>query len=307
MNSRLLRQHLFRAWSRHWPLQAASVTVMTLVLMMLNLLFLGYSAFNGTVAEWGRGLEMIVYLKEGVTPQAVEALKARVRDGGEFDRVEYTSKVDATRKFLSGLGGESLELLSDPKWSSPIPANLELHISDRVAAEHRLEAMRTWSARLRAFDGVEDVFYGQGWIENFSRFVGGARGLLALCWLLGLSVGLLIVGNCIRLSFAQRRDEIGVLELVGATARFIRTPFLLEGVTLGVIASALSLALSFALHSFILAWLGDKWGFWLALGGLAPLPLWGVAINLFTGMGFGLFGAWHCVRRLNTGWSAAAG
>ena len=104
-----------------------------------------------------------------------------------------------------------------------------------------------------------------------------------------------------------RREEIEVLELVGATSHFIRTPFLLEGVVLGLIASLCSLALSYGMHSLLLHWLAGKWSFWLALQSLTPLPGWQVAVNLVSGVAFGALGAWNCVRRLNTGWSAAAG
>jgi cell division transport system permease protein len=306
MSHSLLWQHLFRAWRKHWALQMASVTVMTLVLVMLNFMFLGYSAFNKTVAQWGRGLEMIVYVKEGALPAAIENFTQSLTDSGEFEQISFTTKAEATKRFLTALGPDSLELLNDPKWSSPIPASLELRLSNSIAPENRIKTLEGWSAKMHGLDFVEEVFYGQGWIENFQRFLGGARGVVALFWILSLSAGLLIVGNCIRLSFLQRREEIEVMELVGATTRFVRTPFLLEGVVIGLVASLASLGISYGLHSLLLAWLGDKWNFWIAVHELAPLQPWFIAVNLLSGLIFGGFGAWNCVRKLNTGWSAAA-
>lgn len=307
MTSSLLHQHLFRAWRKHWALQVASVTVMSMVLMMLNFLFFGFAAFNSTVDQWGRGLEMTVYLKEDAGDAAVEFVRAEIAKSGVFDRVHLTAKADATKKFLTALGPESLELLNDPKWSSPIPASLDLQLSDAVATINRVRVMQDWSSKLKAFDVVDDVFYGQGWIENFSRFLLRARGLLAFFWLLAFAVGLLIVSNCIRLSFLQRRDEIEILELVGATARFIRLPFMIEGLVLGLVASVFSLALSYALHMLAIQGLSGQWGTWFTAGALAPMPVWAVALNLGAGLAFGAFGSWNCVRKLNTGWSAAAG
>lgn len=306
MNSYILRQHVARAWGKHWPLQLASVTVMAVVLMILNLLFLGFSAFNQTVAQWGRGLEMIVYMKEDAGERAITNLRQKIESSGDFDEVRFVSKGDATKKFLTALGPDSLELLSDPKWKSPIPASFELRLSERIPIDRRLASMQGWSAQFKAGDVVDDVFYGQGWIENFSQFLRSVRGLVAGIWLLSLSVGLLIVGNCIRLSFLQRRDEIAVLELVGATARFIRLPFLVEGLTLGFFASVLSLALSFLLHSAILYWLAERWTFWVAFQQLPAIQPWYVGVNVVTGMAFGALGAWNCVRRLNTGWAAVS-
>jgi len=299
-----MRQHLFRAWSRHWPLQMASVTVMSVVLLILNFMFLGLSTFNQTVGQWGRGLEMIVYVKEDASAANLDQLRQRIEKSGVFDQVQFISKNDATKKFLTSLGGESLELMKDPKWTSPIPASFELRLSEKVAMEDRVSQLQHWAAQMHSFDFVEDVFYGQGWVENFSRFLHSARGVVAVLWALSLSVGLLIVGNCIRLSFLQRREEIEVLELVGATARFIRMPFLVEGITIGLAASVFSLLLSFVLHSILLGWLGHKLDFWLALQQIAPMQPWYIFANVLTGVGFGALGAWNCVRKLNTGWAA---
>lgn len=299
-----MRQHLARAWSRHWPLQIASVTVMTLVLMLMNFMFLGFSTFQQVITQWGRGLEMIVYLKESAADPGLAQLREKVQGSGDFDSVKYISKAEATKKFLTALGSDSLALLSDPKWNSPIPASFELRLSDKIPLSERIASLHSWANQLHAFTFVEDVFYGQGWVENFSRFMRSARGAVILVWAFSLCIGLLIVGNCIRLSFMQRRDEIEVLELVGATSKFIRMPYLLEGLSIGLLASIFSLVLSYGLHAVLLAWLGDKLDFWLALHQIRPLQLWYVLANLLAGMSFGMVGAWNCVRKLNTGWAA---
>jgi cell division transport system permease protein len=304
MNGYVLRQHLLRAWQRHWPLQIASVTVMTVVLIILNLMFLGFTTFNHMVGQWGRGLEMIVYVKDNLNPASQEVFRQKLEKSGDFDQIQFVSKTEATKKFLTALGSDSLELMSDPKWTSPIPASFELKLSEKIPMEERVASLQNWSSQLHAMDFVEDVFYGQGWVENFSRFLRNTRGIVILTWILSLSVGLLIVGNCIQLSFLQRKDEIEVLELVGATARFIRMPFLFEGILLGLLASIFSLCLSLTLHSLMLNWLGHKLDFWLALQQIAPLQPWYIFTNLVTGIAFGALGAWNCVRKLNTGWAA---
>lgn len=304
MNSYLFQQ-LFRTWNRHWILQLASVTVMTMVLVLLNFLFLAFSAADSTIQQWATSLEMVVYLKDGTAPEAQDQIREAAEVSGQFDKVEFVSKDTATQKFLASLGPESLELLKDPKWSSPIPSSFELKLSSAVPIKARVPALESWGARFKALGFVEDVFYGQGWVENFSSFISSARGALALLWILSLGVGLLVIGNCIRLSFWQRRDEIEILELVGATSRFVRAPFLFEGLVLGFVASVASLLLSFVFHGLLVAWMAKNWPFWTALSDVPPLPGWAVALNLVTALAFGLIGAWNCVRKINTGWSAA--
>ncbi len=303
MNRFILKQHLFRAWRRHWALQLASVTVMSLVLLLMNVLFLGLSVLQQTVGSWSDGLEMIVYLKDA-TPAEIDDMKSRLSASGNFSQVKFVSKTEATQKFLQGLGSDSLALLEDPKWKSPIPASLELRLSETVSLAERLPSMQRWGEQLRDSEFVEDVFYGQGWVENFSQFLVSLRGVGFVIWALSLSVGLLIVSNCIRLSFMQRYEEIAILELVGATARFIRLPFIFEGFTLGLLASGISLILSYSLHSIALDWVTTNWSFWVAIQNIPPLQTWHILANLATGLVFGTLGAWNCVRRLNTGWAA---
>lgn len=74
MNTQLLKRHLSLAWQKHWALQMASVTVMTIVLLILNLMFFGFSVFNQMVSQWGRGLEMTVYIKENSKPASFDDL-----------------------------------------------------------------------------------------------------------------------------------------------------------------------------------------------------------------------------------------
>ncbi len=304
MSVQIIKHHVQRVWRRHWRLQIASVTVMTVVLLIMNLMFLSFSAFNAMVNQFGNGMEMVVYLKEQSSDSKVEEFKKQLLSSGDFKKIDHVTKQEATQTFLSGLGPESAALMSDSRWSSPIPASVELRLSDRIPVEKRVNSMRDWAAQLRKFDVVDDVFYGQGWIENFASFIHGFWGLVMLIWGLSVCVGLLIVGNCIRLSFMQRREEIAVLELVGATRRFIRTPFLLEGITIGALASIFSLTLSLALHNLILNWISHQWDFWISLKNISPIQGWYIVTNIFTGISFGFLGAWHCVRSLNTGWAA---
>src|SRR5690606_28708930 len=103
-----------------------------------------------------------------------------------------------------------------------------------------------------------------------------------------------------------RQEEIAFLELVGATHSFVRRPFILEGLTLGLMASALSIVLSFLVHGMIRASLAEVGTGWIVTTNWPILSGWQLALNLGTGVLFGTLGAWVCVRRLNTGWSAAA-
>lgn len=306
MSRNLLKQHLIRAWSRHWSLQLASVTVMTLVLVMLNALIFGFDIFNSTIHQWGQGLDVIVYFKDGVANDQIQSLQSEILKSKDFAEIRFANKTEGTKRFLQSMGPDAEELMTDPKWQSPIPDSLELRLDEKFGLMERPGVLQNWSQRLHASGVVDDVFFGQGWIENFAKFVAGAKGFIIAVWFLSLAVGLLIVSNCIRLSFVSRRHEIEVLELVGATKSFIRRPFLLEGLSLGLFAAVLSLVVSTVLHSTALKYAQNDWGFWVSLSDVRSMDFRMIVLNLMTGVVFGFWGAWNCVRKINTGWSAAS-
>jgi cell division transport system permease protein len=303
----LSRQHIQRVWKQHWALQLATVTVMTAVLMLFNLLAAGVQGAERLMYSWGQGLEMVVYVKDTATPEETAAVQKELEASRKFSQVHFTSKQDATEAFMKTLGKDSVALVKDPQWRSPLPASFEAKLNESFAAESALEELKSWSTALTQMNGVDDVFYGQGWIENFSHFFRQAKIAVIGVWALALLIGLLIVGNCIRLSFLRRKEEIEVLELVGATSRFIRKPFVLEGMFLGVVASVISLGLSFGLHAVTLTYFKTNWTFWSEWSSIRPMEPWMIGMNLLLGIGFGAVGAWLCVRKLNTGWSAVGG
>ena len=107
------------------------------------------------------------------------------------------------------------------------------------------------ASRVRAFSFVEDVRYGEEWIEKLHRLrdVAGVAGLV-----LGLAfaiVSMIIIGATIRMAVLSRAQEISIMRLVGATDGYIRRPFLIEGVAKGVLGGVFALALTFLARTLI--------------------------------------------------------
>ena len=99
--------------------------------------------------------------------------------------------------------------------------------------------------------GVEEVQYGQAWLDRFFRFVQTVRLLGLVVGVLIFLAALLIVSNTIRLSVFARREEIIILKLVGATDGFIKMPFYLEGVLLGLLGAVLGIALTWSAFALL--------------------------------------------------------
>jgi len=127
--------------------------------------------------------------------------------------------------------------------TNPLPASLEVQL--RPAFLDAVSAQRV-AERIRTFGFVDDVRYGRDWVERLDRL----RNMAAVVGLvIGLAfavVAIVIIGVTIRITVLQRAGEIAIMRLVGATNRFIRGPFLLEGALKGVLGGGLAIGMCWA-------------------------------------------------------------
>ena len=124
-----------------------------------------------------------------------------------------------------------------------LPGSIELHLNPGYREPR---AVARLAERLRAYPGVEEVRYGEEWVQKLYRLrtvaaVAGA-GLGAAF----AAVAIMIIGSTIRMAVLARAKEIAIMRLVGATAGFVRRPFLIEGFIKGAFGGALALALTYA-------------------------------------------------------------
>ena len=159
--------------------------------------------------------------------------------------------------------------------------------------------------QLKQKTGVEEVSYGQDWVKSYSQMTRALKTAGIIFALVILGSALFVISNCIRSSIYQRKEEIEVLELIGATARYIRRPFLVEGVTL--------------CGASVLAGMGICYGLFLAFQGslkseLALLQIanhiqfisWANMVVFLVGslvVGYGA--ALICLKSINDGWAAS--
>jgi cell division transport system permease protein len=210
------------------------------------------------LGAWGRELKLTVYLEDGATAEQRAAVQAHLGGGARF-----TSKADALAALKGSLG--QLGAVLDDLPQNPLRDSL-----DRPVAALGPATLATLAVELGKMPGVADVDYGAEWLAPVQRLLRFLR--LAGISLLALVViaTVVLVSNTFRLAVYARRDEIGIMKLVGATDAFIRIPFLIEGLLEGVFGGLLAAAA-----------LGSSWS-WLwpraveavgLLGVLDPAPL----------------------------------
>jgi cell division transport system permease protein len=189
-------------------------------------------------AEWSSAAEMSVYLKDDITPAQRTAIEAALAPGDIVAGRDYVSKPDGLARFKQTFGdlASSIDDLGD----NPIPASFEVRLQSTPAAQAALDGL---AARLRQTAGVADVRYDRQWLGRLVSSIRIIRGVgLALGILLTFAAAL-TVANVVRLALFARRDEIDIMQLVGAPRMFIRGPFIMEGVLQGGLGALIALVL----------------------------------------------------------------
>lgn len=242
-------------------------------------------------AQWDNPAEITVFLHKDLSSQQVESFARRVELMDQVSGVTHISRDDALREFREYSGfGSALDYLQ----SNPLPDVLLVTPHRDYSGAHQASQLQR---ELSAQSEVSEAKLDQDWIERLHaliRLVEDALGALAL--LLCIAV-VLIVGNTIRLGILNRRDEIMIMKLVGATNGYIQRPFLYTGAWYGVIGGLIAWCATFVLiwwiRSAVLR-VTDLYDTQFQLQGLnfnELLVLWAIAISL------GLLGSWIAVRR----------
>ena len=281
-----LDQHLYsfvaslgRVLRRPWTTML-TIGVMAVALALplgLGLALDNLRHFAGNVEQ---SREIDLFLKPEVDVARAQALATELRGRGDIAKVELRTPDEGMAEFRARSGlGDAIGALEE----NPLPSVLIVTPGENdarlVAALQALpetgllQQDAAWRARL------------QGWLGFGGR----------LAWVLAALFGLgalLVVGNTVRLDIQSRRDEIGVLQLLGATDGFIRRPFIYLGAGYGLAAGALALGLlaaaAYALRAPLQA-LAHSYGSGFALAGLEPLRAAGFVLAATV---IGWLGAW---------------
>jgi len=237
---RALRYAFDEAVASLWrgrPSGLLSTATIAVALFVLGLFLLVTSSLERLGLEWSRTAEMSVYLRDEATPDERSAVERLVAPGGLVAGHEYVSKAEALRRFRDTFA--DLAVAAEALESNPMPASYEVRLHAGADAQAPVEAL---AARLRQSPGVADVRYDREWLDRLLAVVSVIRGAgLALGALLTVAAAL-TVANVVRLALYARRDEIEIMQLVGAPQAYIRGPFVMEGVLQGGIGAMVALA-----------------------------------------------------------------
>jgi cell division transport system permease protein len=223
---------------------ALSTLTIAVALFVLGVFLIGTANLERLGREWSNSAELSVYLTDNVTDSQRAAIERILATGNIVASHQYLSKADAVARFKKTFKDMSgtLESLGE----NPLPASYEVRL--RPGAENAVDLLL---AEVRQSPGVADVRYDREWLQRLSSAVLVIRGVGFVLGTLLTIAAALTVANVVRLGLYARRDELDIMQLVGAPQIYVRGPFVMEGTLQGGIGALLALlALATVFYGF---------------------------------------------------------
>jgi cell division transport system permease protein len=237
---RALRYALDEAFASLWRGRQAgllSTATIALALFVVGAFLLVIANLERLGEDWSTTAELSIYLRDDVTATEQRAIETTLGQSGIAAAQEYVSKSDALARFKQTFG--ELAAATEGLGDNPLPASIEVRLRRGPSAGAGLESL---GARLRQAPGVADVRYDRQWLDRVVTAIGIIRRVgLTLGSLLTIAAALTIA-NVVRLALYARRDELAIMQLVGAPSVYLRGPFVMEGVLQGGFGAVLALA-----------------------------------------------------------------
>jgi cell division transport system permease protein len=280
-------REVFKSIRRNLWLSLASILT-----VMISLVILGASAFlllnaSNIAEDFESQLEIAVFAQDSLSSSEVQTLQSKIEGMDGIAAVELVSKEQALQEFSKSTSSKSI--VSDLGDKNPFPDKLTVQVSDPQQVKSIAEALEKLS-------GVDDVVYGQGVVDMLLKFTKWLRWVGIAVVLAFAAASLVLISLNIKMNVFSRRREIQIMKLVGASNGFIRWPFLIEGMFLGLIGGLLAI---------LIVGFGYNWVAEYIRSTLTFMPIvdesnliWQVlAILILVGMGLGAAGSVISLRK----------
>ncbi|QDP41261.1 permease-like cell division protein FtsX [Radiobacillus deserti] len=268
----------------------ASIAAVTTTLILVGaflMLMLNLNQIAGNIEE---DVEIKVLIDLTANQSQIDSIGEKIKKIPEVSTVEFSSKEEELNSLIDSMGeqGKAWELFEqdNPLNHAYIVKTTDPSDTSRVADE------------IKAFDNVQEVNYGKTVVEKLFTFNDYARNV-GLALIIGLVfTAIFLISNTIKITIMARSKEIGIMKLVGATNAFIRWPFFIEGLLLGVLGSIIPIALILGGYYYLEANVSSLISFdFVELLPFNPFAWQLSLIILVIGAGIGVWGSVMSVRK----------
>ncbi|HEY8805513.1 MAG TPA: permease-like cell division protein FtsX, partial [Clostridium sp.] len=222
-----------KSLKRNKTVSMASVATVAATLFILGVFLLIVFNVNAGVQELGAKLEVKIYLNDSVTISDKSAIERAISKVQGVSGVKFEDKNDALNKVKKQFGPDDKSLVQGFEKQNPFPNAYVVNVDKPEIVSNVVKAVNG----LKGIDKVKDV---RDIVDKIINITNTLKIIGLVLFAILVSVSLFLIGNTIKLTVYSRKKEIGIMKFVGATDWFIRWPFVIEGMILGVSGALIS-------------------------------------------------------------------
>ncbi len=273
----------------------ASIGTMAACLFLFGMFYFIVSNFNHIVKEVETSVGVTVFFEEEISQEQIDSIGEAIKARDEVDHMEFISAEKAWDQFVKENFKDNPELVKSFGTDNPLKdsASWQVFIKD-ISAQEEVAAYIETIEGVRRVKRSDDTAKG---LENANKLISYVS--IAIILIL-LAVSIFLINSTISTGITVRRAEIGIMRLMGASDFFIRAPFIVEGVVIGIIGASIPLVILIISYDSIINYINNKFNLlsgWLTFLEAAQIFRILIPVCLLIGIGVGFLGSFFTVRK----------
>ena len=227
---------------KHGFMSVAAIVIMVACLLLTGTVTLVSYNIDNNITALQQSNQIVVWIDDSLTTREAKALQSEFEKIDNIATIEFEDRDVALEQYRKELGDDAAILEDYNADNNPLRNSYVFTLTDSTQAEQTI-------SRIESVDGVASVRADENVIQKLIQ-IQNVFNIVALAMIVGLAViSIFIISNTVKLAMFARRAEISIQKMVGATNWFIRWPFVIEGMIIGLVAGGLAFLAEWALYT----------------------------------------------------------
>ena len=279
---------------RNMMFSIASVLTMSACILLFGVFYSIVNNVNNIAHKVEEEVPITVFFDEGTTDEQIQQIGALIQERPEVAQIQYESADDAWEKMKKEYFGDT-DVADGFKDDNPLvnSSNYQVYLKD-------ISKQAVIVAYIQTLDHVREVSQSEQAAKTLGSINTLVSGISIVIIVILLLISVFLISNTVSVGITVRKDEIGIMKYIGATDAFVRAPFLLEGMVLGVIGAAIPLVILYFAYNSAVTYVLTRFN--VLMGVVEFIPVGRIymtllPIGLALGIGIGLLGSFWTTRK----------
>lgn len=222
-----------KSFKRNRTISIASSATVAATLFILGVFLITILDVQQVVKDVESRVEAKIFFNQDVTIGQKKAVEEKINSLDEVVKVTFESKSEAMKKFKEQIGEENKLLVEGLEEDNPLPDSFVVKVKSPEMVSKVVESVK-------GMDGIYEIQDGKKIVDTIIKITSTIKWVGLVLFIVLIGVSLFLIGNTIKITVYSRRREIGIMKYIGATDWFIRWPFIIEGMLMGVIGAVVA-------------------------------------------------------------------